>query len=116
MLKKDSVEQGCVCRKEGVLRDIFIEAQKKGVLTAMDATVNVVQRAIELGANLILVHEPTNYTSSDEPGWQEVFRNDVYAEKARLMAEHGIAVWRDHDHMHAHQPDGIFTGVLKYLG
>lgn len=92
------------------------EAECTGVVTAMDATVNVVRRAIELGTNLILVHEPTNYTSSDEPGWQEGFKNDVYAEKAKLMAEHGIAVWRDHDHMHAHQPDGIFTGVLKYLG
>ena len=25
-------------------------------------------------------------------------------------------VWRDHDHLHFHRPDGIFTGVLKYLG
>jgi len=32
------------------------------------------------------------------------------------LDELGIAIWRDHDHMHAHEPDGIFTGVLKYLG
>lgn len=92
------------------------EAECTGVVTAMDATVNVVRRAIGLGANLILVHEPTNYTSADRPGWREDFKNDVYAAKARLLAEHGIAVWRDHDHMHFHRPDGIFTGVLKYLG
>ena len=87
-----------------------------GIVTAMDATVNVVKKAAELGANLIIVHEPTNYTSNDRPGWNEDFRNEVYEEKARIMQEHGIAVWRDHDHLHAHQPDGIFTGVLKNLG
>ena len=82
----------------------------------MVAAVGVIRRAIELGCNLIVVHEPTNYTSADRPGWQEDFKNDVFAEKAGLLAEHGITVWRDHDHMHFHQPDGIFTGVLKYLG
>ena len=87
-----------------------------GIVTAMDATVQVVRKAAELGANLIIVHEPTNYTSMDKPGWNEDFKNDVYEEKERLLKEHGIAVWRDHDHMHAHRPDGIFTGVLRYLG
>ena len=91
-------------------------AECTGVVTAMDATVNVVKKAAELGANLIIVHEPTNYTSSDRPGWYEDFKNDVFAEKWRLLQEHGIAVWRDHDHLHMHQPDGIFSGVLKNLG
>ena len=92
------------------------EDECTGVVSAMAATVNVVRKAIELGANLIVVHEPTNHTSMDQAGWSEDFPNEVYGEKARLMQEHGIAVWRDHDHMHAHNPDGIFTGVLKYMG
>ena len=92
------------------------EAECTGVVTAMAATVNVVRRAIGLGANLIVVHEPTNHTSMDRPGWSEDFPNSVYAEKLRLLEAHGIVVWRDHDHMHFHQPDGIFTGVLKYMG
>ena len=36
--------------------------------------------------------------------------------KKALLDQYGIAVWRDHDHTHAHNPDGIFTGVIKYLG
>lgn len=92
------------------------EAECTGVVTAMAATVNVIRQAAALQANLIIVHEPTNYTSADEPGWPGDFRNDVFAEKERMLKENGIAVWRDHDHMHAHHPDGIFTGVLKYLG
>ena len=68
------------------------------------------------GANLLIVHEPTFYTSQDGPGWFEDFPNRVYAEKRQLLEESGIAIWRDHDHMHFHQPDSIFTGVLKGLG
>ena len=91
-------------------------AECTGIVTAMDATVNVVKKAAELGANLIIVHEPTNYTSSDRPGWYEDFKNDVFAEKWKILSDNGIAVWRDHDHLHMHQPDGIFAGVLKNLG
>ena len=92
------------------------DSECTGVVTALSPTVNVIKKTAELGANLIIAHEPTFYTSLDEPGWFEDFPNSVYEEKKKLLDEHGISVWRDHDHMHAHQPDGIFTGVLKYLG
>ena len=92
------------------------EAECTGVVCAMDATVGVARKTAALGANLIVAHEPTNHTSMDRPGWTEDFPNTVYAEKIRLLEENGIAVWRDHDHLHAHDPDGIFTGVMKYMG
>lgn len=92
------------------------EAECTGVIVAMSATIHVIQEAIKLGANLIVVHEPTFYTSMDRGGWYEDFSNQVYEEKQKLIDDNGITIWRDHDHMHAHQPDGIFTGVLKYLG
>lgn len=92
------------------------EAECTGVVTALVPTVNVIRRAIQLGANLIVVHEPLFYTSADQGGWYEDFPNQVYQQKRKLIDDHGIAIWRDHDHLHMHQPDGIFTGVLKYLG
>lgn len=92
------------------------DSECTGVVTALSPTVDVIKKAAELGANLIIVHEPTFYTSLDEPGWFEDFPNTVYEEKQKLLDKYGISVWRDHDHMHAHQPDGIFTGVLKYMG
>lgn len=92
------------------------EAECTGVVSALTPSVNVIRKAIELGANLLVVHEPWNYTSEDGPGWFESFPNGVYDEKKTLLDEYGIAVWRDHDHMHAHDPDQIFTGVLKYCG
>lgn len=92
------------------------EAECTGIITALVPTHNVIKKAIELGANLVIVHEPIFYTSEDGPGWFEDFPNAVYEEKRRLIDDHGITVWRDHDHMHFHRPDGIFTGVLKHLG
>ena len=92
------------------------EAECTGIVTALTPTINVIRKAIGLNANLIVVHEPTFYTSEDKDGWFEDYPNEVYEEKRKLLDEHGIVVWRDHDHMHAHQPDAIFTGVLKYMG
>ena len=86
-----------------------------GVVTALAPNIHVIREAIQLGANLIVVHEPTFYTSEDKGGWYETFSNEVYEEKRKLIDENHIAIWRDHDHMHAHNPDAIFTGVLRYL-
>ncbi len=92
------------------------EAECTGIVTALVPTVNVIKKTIELGANLLVVHEPIFYTSEDGPGWFEDFPCAVYDEKRKLLDDHGIVVWRDHDHMHFHRPDGIFTGVMRYLG
>ena len=92
------------------------EQECTGIVTAISPTIGVIRQAIRLKANLLVVHEPTFYTSMDEPGWFEDFSNSVYEEKSKLLADNGIVIWRDHDHMHAHQPDGIFEGVLRYTG
>ena len=92
------------------------DAECTGVVCAMSPTIHVIQRAIDLGANLIVVHEPTFYTSADKDGWFEEFGNEIYEEKRKLLDGHGITIWRDHDHMHANRPDSIFAGVLKYMG
>ena len=92
------------------------EEECTGIVTALVPTVNVIRKTIELGANLLIVHEPLFYTSADKGGWYEDFPNAVYEEKKKLIDDHGISIWRDHDHIHMHQPDGIFAGVLKYLG
>ncbi|MCR4856106.1 MAG: Nif3-like dinuclear metal center hexameric protein [Erysipelotrichaceae bacterium] len=92
------------------------EDECTGIICAMAPTIHVIRKAIEEKANLIIVHEPTFYTSADKGGWYEEFDNAVYQEKRKLLDDNGICIWRDHDHMHAHRPDSIFTGVLKYLG
>ena len=92
------------------------EMECTGVVTALTPNIAVIRKAIELNANLIVVHEPTYYTSQDGPGWFEDFDNEIYVEKHKLLEQHKSCIWRDHDHMHANDPDSIFTGVLKYMG
>ncbi len=87
-----------------------------GIACALVPTVDVIRKTAEMGYNLLYVHEPSYYLTPDYPVWKGGFRNTVYEEKRRLLDKHGIAVFRDHDHTHAHEPDGIFSGVIRYLG
>ncbi len=91
------------------------ENECTGVVTTCCASVDVIRKTIELGANLIVCHEPAFYLHYDPTDWLEG-KNDVYDEKRRLLDEHGIAIFRDHDRIHAHKPDGIRYGVMKELG
>ncbi len=92
------------------------EAECTGIVTALVPTVEVIRKTAELKCNLLYVHEPIYYQTPDYPSWRGPFRNSVYEEKRALLEKYGITVWRDHDRIHRHEPDGIFTGVLKYLG
>ncbi|GAC1363786.1 MAG: hypothetical protein NVSMB42_23490 [Herpetosiphon sp.] len=85
-----------------------------GIVTTFLATSAVVARAAELGANLIITHEPTFYTHSDETAW---LREDaVYRAKRDLIDAHGMVIWRFHDYWHRTMPDGILAGWLGNLG
>ena len=85
-----------------------------GIVTTTFATVPVIKKAIELKANFIIVHEPTFYNHQDETEW---LKNDaVYQYKANLLQQNGIAIWRNHDYIHTHQPDGVKLMVVKKLG
>ena len=91
-------------------RDITVT----GIVTSTFATVPVIKKAIEIKANFIIVHEPTFYNHQDETEW---LKNDaVYQYKANLLQQNGIAVWRNHDYIHTHQPDGVKMMVVKKLG
>lgn len=92
------------------------EDECTGIVSALVPTVEVIKKAAELGCNLIVTHEPIFYQTPDFSDWKGDFSNRIYEEKLKLLKETGITVWRDHDHMHAHKPDSIFTGVIRYLG
>ncbi len=85
-----------------------------GIVTTMFATVAVIEKAAAIGANFIIAHEPTFYNHLDETNWLE--NNDVYKYKSALLKKYNIVVWRFHDYMHAHKPDGVISGVLEALG
>lgn len=85
-----------------------------GIVTTFLASYGVVQRTADLGANLIVTHEPTYYNHLDEVAWLE--DDPVYAAKRQLIEDNGIVIWRFHDYWHRHRPDGIRTGLAKALG
>ncbi|HWK04384.1 MAG TPA: Nif3-like dinuclear metal center hexameric protein [Puia sp.] len=91
-----------------------IDQPVKGIVTTMFATDAVIEKAIGLGANFIIAHEPTFYNHADETDWLK--EDSVFLFKKDLLDSHGIVVWRFHDYWHAHRPDGILVGVLTALG
>lgn len=109
--KFDASYDGCDGYKSG-----NPEVECTGIVSALVPTVEVIRKTAELGCNLLYVHEPSYYSTPDYPDWRAGFKNEVYEEKRALLEQYGIVIWRDHDHTHAHKPDGIFTGVIKYLG
>ena len=80
-----------------------------GIVSALVPTVDVIRRAVELKANLLYVHEPVSYLTPDWPEWKADYKCRIYDEKLKLLKENKIVLVRDHDHMHAHKPDSIFT-------
>lgn len=95
----------------------------RGIVTAIWASVNVIKKAHELGANLIISHEALFWNHGDHTDWLEQSNNDVYFIKKKLLDKYGITVWRAHDYVHSGIPmtngtyrDGIFYGFAKKMG
>jgi putative NIF3 family GTP cyclohydrolase 1 type 2 len=85
-----------------------------GIVTASFATLPVIRQAIALGANFIIVHEPTFYNHQDDTDWLQ--QDEVYRYKADLLQKHNMVVWRNHDYIHRLVPDGVRAGLLQQLG
>jgi len=85
-----------------------------GIVTTMFATIEVIRKAVDLQANFIIAHEPTYYTHTGKADWLEDL--EIYKYKSELLKKHNIAIWRNHDHIHRHFPDGVKSGVITRLG
>jgi putative NIF3 family GTP cyclohydrolase 1 type 2 len=84
-----------------------------GIVTAMFPTVKVIKKAISLGANFIVCHEPTFYNHTDDVSWLQ--NDEVYRYKADLLQTNNITVWRNHDYIHRLVPDGVTTALIAQL-
>lgn len=88
--------------------------QVTGIVTTMFATDEVIEKTAKLRANFIIAHEPTFYNHTDDTA--SLQNDEVYKFKRDLLDKHKIAVWRFHDYIHSHKPDGVMMGVLQALG
>ena len=93
-----------------------------GIVTTCWASADVIRKAQELKANLIIVHEALFWYRKDETAWLSESENATFFAKKKLLDESGIVVWRNHDYVHSGIPlngeyvDGIFYGIAKLFG
>jgi len=88
-------------------------AQVTGIVTAFLPTRQVLERAVGLGANLVIVHEGAFYTHHDSG---PPIDDPVAAAKLEWIEQSGLAIFRIHDHIHhRHRPDGIMEGLVQAL-
>jgi putative NIF3 family GTP cyclohydrolase 1 type 2 len=93
------------------------QTEVKGIAVTMMDTLDVLQRAAAGGQNLIITHEPTFYNHHEKIEDLEQKENDpVLAAKRAFIAEHGLVIWRFHDHQHRMKADQIETGTARALG
>lgn len=85
-----------------------------GIVTTFMATVDVIKKTIEMGANLIITHEPTWFNGRDEEDW--VLEDEIYQLKKEMIKKANIVIWRFHDHMHNAPKDLIYQGFEVELG
>ncbi len=85
-----------------------------GIVTTMFPTTEIIKKAIAAKANFIIAHEPSFYNHQDQTDWLE--NNEVFRYKWDLLKQHNIAIWRNHDYIHSHKPDGVQSAVVAKLG
>lgn len=84
-----------------------------GIVCTFMATMDVLYKAVGHDCNLIITHEPIFYNHLDETSQ---FENDKVVEaKKKYIDDHGLVIWRFHDHFHRMNPDGIMTGMIRKI-
>ena len=88
------------------------EKEVKKIAVSMFATVDIIRKVKEWGADMLIIHEPIFYNHL------EIVSNetDVIRAKRALIEESGILIYRYHDNMHYRDLDSISEGELHYLG
>jgi putative NIF3 family GTP cyclohydrolase 1 type 2 len=86
----------------------------RGIAVTMMATLDVLERAIAAGKNMIITHEPTFYVHEDTTA--DIQNDPTLKFKRDFIRKNNIAIFRFHDHWHARNPDGIAIGMMQQLG
>jgi putative NIF3 family GTP cyclohydrolase 1 type 2 len=90
------------------------DIQVKGIATTVMSTLAQIQRAHAAGMNLIISHEPTFWSDSDET--KSIANDPIYKAKTDYCLKNDMVVWRFHDNWHAKKPDIEGWATLRMLG
>lgn len=98
------------------------EQECTGIAVSCYGTMEVIEKAVEYGCNLLIVHESLFY--GDEYPLERFKDLNAFQKKQKLLEESGIVVFRDHDHMHGKgkpwvperlRNDYIYYGFMKSM-
>lgn len=101
-----------------------------GVVTTAIASMSVLRRAVDAGANLIITSEPTFYGRNDgrtppagrggrggpPPPDSPPLSDPVYTAKNAFIEKHALVVFRLNQHWSLRRPDPFATGLASALG
>lgn len=90
------------------------DAPVKGIAVGWLSYFASLKKAVELGCNLFVTHEPTYYDHLDRD--QKVFAFEAAREKKRFIEESGLAVIRCHDVWDQVETIGIPDAWAAFLG
>ncbi|GGF81053.1 hypothetical protein GCM10010912_27690 [Paenibacillus albidus] len=90
-----------------------VDCEVRGIVTAFSASQAVIEQALAKGANLIITHEGVYFSHQDHRDWLE--DDPVFEQKNSLIASSGVGIYRFHDYLHRHRPDGVIKGLLREL-
>ena len=89
------------------------EIEVHGISSTFMSSLSVLQRSVKAGCNMVVTHEPTFWSDADRI---EPLKDDpMYKFKLGFGNKNNMAVFRLHDHWHAHKPDGISLGWNKRM-
>ena len=87
-----------------------------GVAVTMMATLDVLQRAVANGDNMVITHEPIFFNHMLEQPEEMDASDAVWTAKREFIEKNHLVIWKFHDHWHMRKPDGIQEGTVKKLG
>jgi len=86
----------------------------RGIATTMMATLDVVERSVAAGKNMIITHETPFYLHQDNT--DDIKDDSVLQYKLEYCKKNNVAILHFHDHWHARHPDGIAQGMVNQFG
>ena len=120
---RDTNELGKPCNdaRDAVLYgEQHLNDECKKIVCCGFCSIDVVKKAIEAGANLIMCHEGMFYCHGDDTSWQVGY--NATETKKKLLEDNHILVWRNWEHLACGIPvgddyfDGAQYGIIKDLG
>ena len=90
------------------------EVTVSGIAVGWMSYTSALRKAVELGCNLFITHEPTYYNHRDND--ESIFRLAVASEKKAFIERHGLTIIRCHDLWDQYPKLGIPFAWGKMLG